>query len=168
MAPKKEVDPLALLAANRRTLRQAGATSQTLQVVETFFRLKRRRPRVGPADVGRVLGIARSLVWHHLARAQAIGLVARLGRTWLLNVVGVLSWASESVLKRAQAVRRAARKRLESLTKSEKRQSCRRHTEVKGLESAETAENLVLLDRASALAALRSTYVPVHLRKVRS
>jgi len=158
-------DPLSLIASNRRKLRKMGATSQTIQCVEMYFKIKRRKARTSLGDVARVLGIARQQVQRHMKRAQAMGLVARVGSTLILNVRGLLGWCEASAREKVEHLKRLYQKK-----KSEsdnRRLSHNRSAINKKGEMVESDHSERYSDRQEALSALKAMYVPVHLRQKR-
>lgn len=164
MTQSNRQDPIALIAANRRAFRNLGATSQTLQCVETYFRIKRKRSRLSLADVGRVLGVHRSIVSRHFKRAEAIGLLIRVGATFALNARGVLRWSKDAVQQRIEAAKRRFIKE-----KSKKRDSRSRIIEPQDKKPANGTDDVPQWQgtRSEALVALASSYIPPHLRKAR-
>jgi len=159
-------DPLSLIAKNRRKLRKMGATSQTIQCVEMYFKIKRKKPHASFGDVGRVLGIARQQVQRHFKRAAAMGLVARVGQTMILNVRGLLGWCEASALEKVEHLKRLYQKRKSKSDNS--RMSHNRSATIKQAVEAEYIASEPLPDRHESLRALAATYVPVHLRQKRA
>lgn len=86
-------------------------TSQGLQVMEKFCEIRVRNPRAGFADVARVLGIHRSIVTRHMKRAEAIGLIVRVGRTVYLCVKSILKLSEEGRLARRARLKKREYKR---------------------------------------------------------
>jgi len=161
------IEALSVIRANRRGFRARGATSQTLEVVETYFALKAKKGRIGLADVGRVLGVSRQLVHRHICRAEDVGMLVRIGRTVLLCARSLLRWSQEFVLERAKAAKAKAVKRWQSLGKSGCVNTGLTHTVETNTNGLPDPEPEPILSRQEARRALAATYVPVHLRKAR-
>ena len=95
------------IAANRRSIKQAtGLTRAELADVEKYLAMKRKRPRIGLADVARVLGVHRSVITRTFKKAEAAGLLLRIGRTFIANVRDVLRMAAEGLKHRAKHLQR--------------------------------------------------------------
>ena len=167
---------LRLIRQNRRAFRNRGATSQTLQCVETFFELKAKKPRVRIADVARALGVDRKIVSRHMARAEAMQLVVRSGRTFYLFAKMVLQTVQEAVTQRVEDAKRKATNRLNYLIrriKSGKRDNRPDHIkrihkiDAKAIEQAISPEMSGGMTRQQARKELKAMYIPPHLRKNR-
>ena len=144
---------LTAIQKNRRTLRGMGMTSQGIQIIETYFKLKHRNRRVGYADVARVLGIHRSLVTRHFKRAEALNLVVRIGPTAILM--------AKKVLKLGLAKAKQIRKRLYSQRKS-------KFVDTRSTRKGNNNNSRVYdsgITRSQALQDLKAMYIPPHLRK---
>ena len=157
----QKLHALQIIRKNRRGIRSLGLTSQAIQCVEAFFALKAKKPRAGQSDVARVLGVSRQLVNRHFARAEAVGLIARVGRTVILMTKSLLAWDRDFVLGRARAAKARAVKRWKTLTKSQPVNTGFTHT---GKDITQPERAVELPDRQAAIADLQRMYVPVHMR----
>lgn len=146
-------DQLKLLSKRRRTLRQMGLTTCTLQFVEKYFQLKRTNPRVSLADVSRVLGYSRSLATRYMKRAEELQLVVRVGNTFILFAKTLLVLAASKLNQ--------IRKRLYLKAKSKSVHTRSTHRETNIFSN----ENWGYQTRQEALADLKASYIPVHLRR---
>lgn len=161
-------EELRLIRSNRRGLRSLGLTSQTLQCVETFFALKARRARAGQADVARVLGVSRSIVSRHIARAEAAGLLVKIGRTLVLMRGAIEGWSQRFLAERAAAAKARASKRWKTLTEPRCVRTGATHTGEDHSPGSGGASYVPTETRAEALAALRACYIPPHMRQARA
>lgn len=147
---------------NRAQLRRQFGLS--FQAVEVVLKLANMRafgnPRTSQADVARVLGINRSRVCQHLKKAETVGLLLRVGRTYFFRFAAVLSACEQAAIARkAAAMKRAfAHKCREVKEKLGFVAHRATHTTKVSLESGfESARE--------HQAALQALYIPPHLRK---
>lgn len=159
LSPEKK----AALSANKNRKQLRRQFGLSFQAVECLLKLMNLRafekPRATQADVARALGVDRSRVCLHLKRAECLGLLVRVGRTYFFRLSVLQNAVSQAELARGAAhLKRAfARKVLELGVKSGFVADRATHTEQEYLEG--------IGSRADALQSLRDTYIPVHLRK---
>lgn len=149
---------LKVIAANRRTLRQLGLTSCAISFVEKYVAMKLRNPRVTLASVCRVLGYNRSLGTKYMKKAEEIGLVARLRRTFVVNARW-LAGLSKVKIKQMAYVRKV-RKTLAEFSSVNRRSTHSRTNIFKGTNRLNQSDLKVLVAPIEG-------YVPLHLRKCR-
>jgi len=165
----KGLSALTAVRRNRKGIRRKlGLTSQAVQCAEEYVAMSLTKPRVTASDVARCLGLHRSQVSRHLKLCCEVGLLVKVGRTFVLMAKSVLSWSAEFAAQRRQHLAALRSKRFKSLTKSRFVAYGSTHTTKKDLgqlEGSETGALPVFSDRLEAVAQLAATYVPVHLRK---
>lgn len=141
--------------------RQYGLSFQAVEVVLKLANLRAfENPRASQSDVARCLGIDRSRVCHHLKKAETLGLLVRVGRTYFFRFKTVLSMVEQAELARKAAMlkRQFKRKIRETKEKLGFVADCATHTTQEYIKEA-------FATRSESLQALRDTYVPPHLRK---
>jgi hypothetical protein len=155
---------LTVIRANRRELRNRGLSAADILFLESLaFVMGNGRARsVGIAAVGRLVGVSRQAAHQRSVRLEAAGAVFRVGGALMLNVRGLLSWAASAVKSRLEAVRRAFQRKKE---RSVKHLLTNRVIETKPTTNSVTDPLLAVVGTvAMNLEALKSMYVPVHLR----
>lgn len=159
---------LSVIRSNRRELRNRGLTAADILFLESlaFVTAQRRARSVGIAAVGRLIGVSRQAAHQRSLRLEAAGAVFRVGGALMLNVRGLLAWTASAVKSRLEAVRRAFQRKKERSVKHllthrglDKNPSTNMFTDPLLAVVGTVAENL---------AALKSAYVPVHLRGIRT
>ena len=141
--------------------RQYGLSFQAVEVVLKLANLRAfENPRASQSDVARCLGIDRSRVCHHLKKAETLGLLVRVGRTYFFRFKTVLSMVEQAELARKAAMlkRQFKRKAREIKEKLGFVADCATYTPQVSLEGAFDT-------RAEHQKALDAMYVPPHLRK---
>lgn len=155
--PSEAKSILSVIRGNRHELRKRGLTGADIAALDSLAYLTalRRARSVRGAEVARSMGVSRQFVHRLVCRLEAAGAVIRVGGAIMLNVRGLLKWASDAVRGRLDAVRRCFVK------KNARSVNARMTHRVK---ERETGETMVIPDRSEALKALAAGYVPVHLR----
>lgn len=141
--------------------RQYGLSFQAVEVVLKLANLRAfGKPRASQSDVARVLGIDRSRVCQHLKKAEAVGLLVRVGRTYFFRFKAVLSVVEQGEISRkAAAMKRAFVRKVREIKRNLGFVAdCATDTPSEYLEQA-------VASRSDHLAALSSMYIPLHLRK---
>lgn len=153
-----------IAAKNRKQLRrQFGLTFQGVEVLLKLANLRAfEKPRATQADVARVLGIDRARVCAHLKRAEAAGLLARVGRTYFFRLAAIADTETQAEIAR----------RIAAMKRSFVRK-CRIFGEKSGFvahRATHTPEDYITepdaqISRDQALRDLARMYVPVSQRK---
>lgn len=147
---------------NRRELRKRGLTGADLLTVESIAFVLAGRRSCHAADVARLVGVTRQAAWRRIVRLEALGAVIRIGRAVMLNIRGLLRWATEGVAARLQAARlRFQRKKREVVNLL----ATHRREEV--LKPFSDPLLTVCGTVAENRAALAGMYIPVNQRKSR-
>lgn len=150
---------LSQIRANRRGLRARGLTAADILALEAVAAVAPSGARrLSVAALGRLVGVSRVAALKRVRRLEAAGALIRMRRTLILNVRGVLGWLESAVKDRLASVKRRF-----SLVKSQnvnQRVTYNRTETERGLEAGE----MVIPDRQTALAALKSSYIPHYLR----
>lgn len=144
---------------NRRELRKRGLTGADLLTVESIAFVLAGRRSCHAADVARLVGVSRQAAWRRIVRLEALGAVIRIGRAVMLNIRGLLRWATEGVAARLEAARLRFQKKKREVVNL---LATHRSEEVQKpfTEPLLTVFGTVAENRA----ALSALYVPVHLR----
>lgn len=159
MTPEQK--QVAKAARNRMQLkRQFGLSFQCVEVVLKLATLRAYgKPRASQADVARAMGVHRTVVCRQLKRAEAAGLLVRIGRTYFFRLAALLDAESQ-----AEIARRVAKLKREFVRKCRK---VKQKIASVNDRLTHTVEEYLepVVTRSEALEGLRSTYIPVHLRK---